>query len=323
MSSARIKKLSKKENQRGSLSEEDSSDEKESLNVSASAYTTDSDDLGLDISGLDISSDVESDDEQDEKITATPKKYKKRLIVGDGDCSFSAALIQKHLKKRPGLAAAVTVSDLAEKESLKDTYPDTFEKYTKKLQKKGATLLFGVDATELDKNNALGKHYSRIHFNFPHDGRDFRMQSLPNILRKFFNSASKLQKEGDQVLMALPKIEGQGNKNDFYKGYVYDIYSAAAECGYRMLKKRSFGPERYPGYSHVITGRNDNASVAGNAREYIFEKTTLTEIQIYRADRKEGRYRIGTFYGSTRKCLQELPTDSDSSSYEESMVKKM
>lgn len=251
-----------------------------------------------------------------------PKKMRprKRLLVGEADFSYAEALTKKH----PEIASAVTATAYETHEDLEKTYPDTFLKNITTLNQKGMSLFVKADARKLDQYQTFkDKKFDRIHFNCPHDKSDFNDQTLPKLLKEFFENASKLQVVGNRVHIALPKVPDDLQKDQFYKGCVYGIYRAARLAGYKQLKPRNFGPERYEGYAHKITGQNSSASVTECLREYIFEKTDLTPDTILQQDRqsqssppvyrsfflKKANYHLGTY------CLPELSTDEESSDY--------
>ena len=77
----------------------------------------------------------------------------------------------------------------------------------------------------------------------------------------------------------MPKQE-LDKKRRFYESYVYNIFEASAESGYVLIKKHKFGADRYDGYEHCMTNTKGSAEVAIESREYVFEKTDKTYVQI-------------------------------------------
>lgn len=132
-------------------------------------------------------------------------------------------------------------------------------------------------------------------------------------------ASNSLQNVGDRVHIALPKA---GAKQKFYEACVYNIKFASANAGYNLIKKRRFGENRYPGYEHRITGRDDNANVANNSREFIFEKvceinkSTVGARTILLKKGSAGNYKISNEY-ITRRALELISSDDDSSDYED------
>jgi 25S rRNA (uracil2634-N3)-methyltransferase len=93
------------------------------------------------------------------------------LLVGEGNFSFAVALL-KHpptpLDHLPPANVIATAFDTEEECYTK--YPDA-ELNVRALREKGAQVLFGVDATRLEKTSALkARVFDRIVWNFPHAG---------------------------------------------------------------------------------------------------------------------------------------------------------
>ena len=91
------------------------------------------------------------------------------LLLGEGNFSFAAALL-KHpaLEHLPPASVIATAYDSQEECSSK--YPDA-KASIEYLKARGAEVLFGVDATALEKCKPLkGRNFDRIVWNFPHAG---------------------------------------------------------------------------------------------------------------------------------------------------------
>ncbi|KAI0673632.1 hypothetical protein C8Q78DRAFT_1018141 [Trametes maxima] len=104
------------------------------------------------------------------------------LLVGEGNFSFARALA---LHPPPQLeflpAANITATAHDTEEDCFAKYPDARE-IVEALRDKGAEILFGVDATKLEKCSALkGRKFDRIVWNFPHAGKGITDQDR-NIL---------------------------------------------------------------------------------------------------------------------------------------------
>jgi len=93
------------------------------------------------------------------------------LLIGEGNFSFACALLlhpPPPLDHLPPVNIIVTAYDTEEECYTK--YPDA-EPNVRVLREKGAQVMFGVDATKLDKTPALkGILFDRIVWNFPHAG---------------------------------------------------------------------------------------------------------------------------------------------------------
>ena len=95
----------------------------------------------------------------------------KILLIGEGNFSFAHALAVNpppQLQHLPPENVTATAYDTEEECLAK--YPDAQEKIDT-LRAKGVTVIFGVDATKLDKVSQLkGKRWNKIVWNFPHAG---------------------------------------------------------------------------------------------------------------------------------------------------------
>ena len=99
----------------------------------------------------------------------------KILLIGEGNFSFSVALLQHPpppLEHLPPPNITATTYDTEEECYIK--YSEA-QQYVRILRENGAHVLFGVDATKLEKNSALkGRTFDRIVWNFPHAGECVR-----------------------------------------------------------------------------------------------------------------------------------------------------
>lgn len=93
------------------------------------------------------------------------------LLAGEGNFSFARALVcspPPSLDFLPPSNVTATVYDT--EEDCCSKYPDATE-IIAALREKGVEVLFGVDATKLDRYPLLkGRQYDRIVWNFPHAG---------------------------------------------------------------------------------------------------------------------------------------------------------
>jgi len=99
------------------------------------------------------------------------KAVDKILLVGEGNFSFAVALLQHPpapLDHLPPANIVATAFDTEEECYAK--YPDA-EQNVRVLRESGVQVLFGIDATKLEKTSTLkGKVFDRIVWNFPHAG---------------------------------------------------------------------------------------------------------------------------------------------------------
>lgn len=228
--------------------------------------------------------------------SSQPVRYKKILLIGEADFSFSSAYLRKHIEDNSGLGSNIVATAYETEAHLRGQYGTSFEVNTSYLREQGVTLLFGIDAMQIHQHpDFQNEKFDAIHFNFPHDGSSYKTGRLKKLLGQFFDSATKLQNENGKIYMGLPKVpipvpinpdtERPFASNYFYKVCSYDIYENTLAAGYRLMTVRHFGDERYPGYAHVETRYAKGASVVKKfPREYVFVKTSFSREEIIRFD---------------------------------------
>ena len=299
-------------------------------------------------------------------------KHKTRLLIGEGNFSFALALIDKHdfnarHSNQKSLGPFIVATELKDKihcsdcETLemfhsldlsssdnKDLKPILCDECSSTMARinalvaKGVQVKLGIDGIEAHNIEDFRiKRFSRIHWNCPHDGSNFRDQTLPKIIEKFFKSCAKLQRENGRVHVTLAQPNG---KKFFYQVYVYDIVRAACAVGYTIIKKRIFSPSRYPGYKHTQTNSGLTASVTDEGmREFVFRKVKTEEKsaafeaakdqagkvypralaqELQKLSGKKCRVNSETFYGNDSQLRQDrsyyiCSSDSDSYDYED------
>ncbi|MBS0616184.1 MAG: DUF2431 domain-containing protein [Verrucomicrobia bacterium] len=243
---------------------------------------------------------------------------KKRLFIGEGDFSYTVALIEKHQAKYPQLPKFITATEF-----LEPVNEEMVLKRVEDLKAKGVTVLFGTDGQEIHRT-FQGKRFERIHWNCPFPFARQR-EGMEKVMPRFFESASKLQLTGDRIHVTLM----QGTSDNYWKTRQREnpILEGATYAGYRLIRKRLFGGQRYPGYVHVMTGRKEKYSAGGVEREFVFEKTTPPNIMppTFREqaealkDPQVKNYQINTDAVKDAKpgdYYIECSSDEDSSGYE-------
>jgi 25S rRNA (uracil2634-N3)-methyltransferase len=122
-----------------------------------------------------------------QKVTMPFRPTDQILLIGEGNFSFARALIcnpPPELEFLPARNVTATAYDTEDECYTK--YPDA-RAIVSYLKKMGVEVLFGVDATKLEKVPALkGRRWNRIVWNFPHAGEKFTFKHLQNTLLKFF-----------------------------------------------------------------------------------------------------------------------------------------
>ncbi|MBS0648236.1 MAG: DUF2431 domain-containing protein [Verrucomicrobia bacterium] len=263
---------------------------------------------------------------QSESNSSTPppskadRKCKERLFIGEGDFSFTAAFIEKHQQSHPKLASAITATELD-----KPTKEETLKRITQ-LQDKRVKFLFGIDGQLLDQI-FKGKRFRRIHWNCPYvDFTTSNREAFKDVIPKFFLSCSQLQLTQDRVHITLMQ-----EKDGYWRKRQEEnpIVKGATLAGYRLIRKRLFGAERYPGYEHVKTDKKSHGKNE-EMREFVFEKTEITHLSKEATDLPkmahelknpdEKKYQVKTSEANPKDTdyYFECSTDEDSSDYYES-----
>ncbi|RYP48415.1 hypothetical protein DL768_005688 [Monosporascus sp. mg162] len=206
----------------------------------------------------------------------------KILLVGDGDLSFGASLVEHHY------CADVTATVLEKSpEELAEKYPQAPENIAKIEAEGGSRVVFGVDGTTMKPftdNKKKGKEggsggvgvMDRIIFNFPHVGgksTDVNRQVRYNqeLLVAFFGRALLSLAPGGSIIVTL--FEGEPYT-------LWNIRDLARHSGLQVERSFKFQASAYPGYHHARTlgvVRNKNGETGGGwkgedraARSYVF-----------------------------------------------------
>ncbi|EFN72740.1 GTP-binding protein 5 [Camponotus floridanus] len=168
------------------------------------------------------------------------------LLVGEGNFSFSVALLQHNLNIK--LIASCYESSMSQEQK-------TATKNIKYLQNNGICVLFDVDATKLEECLALrSKLFDKIIFNFPHVGGKMRIEKNRELLKNFFVSSQKMIKENGQVLVTLCNGQG-GTPMDNPKRRWDDswkIVEMAAHGNFILTKIEPFSWQSFQDF--VVTG---------------------------------------------------------------------
>ncbi|KAI0128542.1 hypothetical protein BJ170DRAFT_333378 [Xylariales sp. AK1849] len=199
----------------------------------------------------------------------------KILLVGDGDLSFAASLIEHH--HCADVTATVLEKDL---EELSGKYPHVGENIAK-IEAEDGKVLFNVDATKMgpfvDRKGKGGTGVmDRIIFNFPHVGgksTDVNRQVRYNqeLLVSFFKRAMDSLAPGGSIVVTL--FEGEPYT-------LWNIRDLGRHSGLQVERSFRFQATAYPGYHHARTlgaVRNKNGGIGGGwkgedrpARSYVF-----------------------------------------------------
>ncbi|OTB07199.1 hypothetical protein M426DRAFT_318226 [Hypoxylon sp. CI-4A] len=200
----------------------------------------------------------------------------KILLIGDGDLSFAASLLEHHY------CADVTATVLEKNaEELAEKYPHVSENIAK-IEAEDGKVLYSIDATKmapfLDKKGRDGGTgaMDRIIFNFPHVGgksTDVNRQVRYNqeLLVEFFRRAAPSLAPGGAIVVTL--FEGEPYT-------LWNIRDLARHTGLQVERSFKFQAAAYPGYRHARTlgvVKNQAGEAGGGwkgedrpARSYVF-----------------------------------------------------
>ncbi|TFK26742.1 hypothetical protein FA15DRAFT_702497 [Coprinopsis marcescibilis] len=143
------------------------------------------------------------------------------LLIGEGNFSFARALVlnppSEELDSLPPQNVTATAYD--SEEVCYEKYDDARE-IVKELREGGVQILFGVDATRLNREAALkGKEWDRIVWNFPHAGKGIKDQdrnilSNQRLVLDFLASAAKVLYRGPVPTLPSGKKKKKKKKAD-------------------------------------------------------------------------------------------------------------
>jgi len=167
------------------------------------------------------------------------------LLVGEGNFSFALSLAER-TQINP---ARLTVTAFETESNLS---PNT-RANARELRLMGATVLYGVDATNLTAT--LGtRRFDNIIFQFPHVGSREPIEGHnPNfiLVRDFLISASsQLARDGKVLISAVD--------NPHYRG-AFQFDDAADSAGFLPPQMYRFDPAAFPGYEHRMTHQSGSA----------------------------------------------------------------
>lgn len=167
------------------------------------------------------------------------------LLVGEGNLSFAKSLL-------PQPAAQITHMTATTYEKEKDL-SDEARQNAAPLQRCGALVMYGVDATYLEKS-FRPHEFDTIIFQFPNVGsRDAKHGHNPNhvMIRKFLRSAVPYLAPAGKILISAVD-------SPHYQG-AFQFDDAAAFAGYTTPESYPFDPSLFPGYSHTNTNDEESA----------------------------------------------------------------
>ncbi|KNC76546.1 hypothetical protein SARC_10959, partial [Sphaeroforma arctica JP610] len=206
------------------------------------------------------------------------------LLVGEGNCSFSRALVEKF-----EVGDKITCTTYDTYDVLKTKYGDEVDGFIQQLIDSNARVQHGIDATKLHEAKKLARSgeetavFDTIVFNFPHTGagiKNTERNILANqeMLTNFFESAYKVLSEKGEIHLTIKLGE------PYSQWRVAKLAERATDL--YLKNSQPFDCTLYPGYEHRRTiGFDEGKSKAGNhdiekgARTYVFVRDTERRIQ--------------------------------------------
>ncbi|KAI1769525.1 hypothetical protein GGR53DRAFT_472857 [Hypoxylon sp. FL1150] len=216
------------------------------------------------------------------------------LLIGDGDLSFAASLVEHHY------CADVTATVLeANLDELVEKYPQVPENIAK-IEAEGSRVLYNIDATKMapfveKKGKESTGLMDRIIFNFPHVGgksTDVNRQVRYNqeLLVSFFQRAIPSLTPGGTIIVTL--FEGEPYT-------LWNIRDLGRHSGLQVESSFKFQASAYPGYHHARTlgvVKNKNGESGGGwkgenraARSYIFVRKDDQAKPVPKSSKKRSR----------------------------------
>ena len=194
---------------------------------------------------------------------------KRLLLVGEGDFSFTAALIRLR-----GHGGDLVSTCLDTQEQLDKKYPGS-KVFLDQLKEQGAVVVTGVDATNLQECEAVGgsgAQVDNIIFNFPHTGCGIKDKAKnvalhQKLLVEFFTSAKELINAEGEIHVTLKRGEPYES---------WRLQHMARDAGLVLKTAFPFSADMFPGYAHCKTAgvqglRGDNSIIKKiGARIYVF-----------------------------------------------------
>ena len=181
------------------------------------------------------------------------------LIVGDGDLSFSAALVESYIKR--GKLKEIWATVLDDSAVARRRYP-CFDQNVAKIQAyNGSRVLEQVDAKFLAQQFPYYQ-FNCIRWNFPHPGAVKGLkENMPEMIQLheqlidgFFKACAEVQDEFGSVklnIIRYPPVT------------VEKLSELAHHHGYSLHKQKTFDPHKFPGYTRVWgDARDENQHLA-------------------------------------------------------------
>ncbi|XP_071843225.1 ferredoxin-fold anticodon-binding domain-containing protein 1-like isoform X3 [Apostichopus japonicus] len=201
------------------------------------------------------------------------KQYDHLLLVGEGNFSFSHMLQQKLQRVTRMVTTCYEDQDLNLKK-----YGGTLQNVMD-LERAGATVMYGVDATKLHQHLQLAtKEFDCMIFQFPHIGGKGNIQKNRQLLKGFFMSASQLLTENGAVVVTLCNGQG-GTPSDYPQRQWHNSWQIVSMATYGdliLIHTTPFDVSEWKLYKNTGYRSQDKSFITSGAVIHVFQRHDLS-----------------------------------------------
>jgi len=187
------------------------------------------------------------------------------LLLWEGDFSFALAWARFQSRFDPGAASGLVATSLDSRADVERRYKHAGLRNAEALRELGASVMHGVDATELPGNLGLGGPFDQVRFNFPHARDRWRTQDNQQLLRGFFCAVRSVLREGpgegggDAAEVLVTLVAGQGGTAADGAALrvpadSWRITEQAAHSGFKLVSATPFDHRRWHRRGYMSRG---------------------------------------------------------------------
>ena len=188
------------------------------------------------------------------------------LFLGEGNFSFSAALVKALVQESEGGTVKNQLDNLwttcfesdKSKEDLNEkniSAGDLKRSNAEYLREQGCHVLEGVDAEKLTLDPRLsGLSFSRIIFMFPHVGGKMKINRNRALLHNVISSCRQMIEEDGEVVITLARGQGGTPAEAEVRSpaNTWRLVDTCHEAGCVLTRVQEFCPQQHLGYNQVI-----------------------------------------------------------------------